>query len=59
MTMSLTGSLNTLLGDGVAGATSLLSGNVGQFVIFAIAVTVIGFLIGAIFYFISLARNRG
>lgn len=57
--MSLTWSLNTLLGDGVAGATSLLSGNVGQFVIFAIAVTVIGFLIGAIFYFISLARNRG
>lgn len=56
--MSLTGSLNTLMGDGVAGATSLLSGNVGQFVVFAIAVIVIGFLVGAVFYFIGMAKKK-
>jgi hypothetical protein len=46
------------MGDGITGATSLLSGNVGQFVTTGLAITIIGVIVAAIFGFIAYMRGK-
>lgn len=54
----LTGALNDLAGDGISGATGLLGGNVGEFVVFGVAVVIIGVIVGALFYFASFGKRK-
>lgn len=50
--------LDTLLGDGLTKATSILGGNAGEFITFGLALVVITVILGAAFMIISWVRAR-
>lgn len=56
--MSLTGALDSIVGDGITGATSLLSGDTGQVIIFGVAITILVFLLTVVYKVITMGKGN-
>ena len=56
--MTLTGAMNTLVGDWIAGGVGLLNWNVGQLVTIWIIILVVSIIITAVFKFARLWSSR-